>query len=158
MVFSFEDMWGSYLRMLKDHGFAHTVLFTTFLVVYVGFVALHPRKSRDSSFPLDVGLLAGMLLLAFGCATGSAILCQVITNGILVTFMISHLIRGIHNESRHQVLSAAFNLCVLAFLRYIDLLGDYMGAAILFALEGLLLVAISKALKTSDSISEKGDL
>ena len=73
-----------------------------------------------------------------------AIYFQVVYNLVLIGVGIWLIIRGIHDGISHYFFLGVTAILLTAFMRYIDLIGDYMGGALLFMLFAALLFGAAK--------------
>lgn len=88
--------------------------------------------------------MAAVVFAAYLGAGGSdyAVLFQIIYNIALVGSGICLVVRGINGGISHYFFLGVATILLLALMRYIDLIGEYIGGAVLFmALAGLLLGA-----------------
>ena len=69
---------------------------------------------------------------------------QVFDNVVLVAIGIGLIIQGIRGGVTHYFYLGVFTILLTGLLRYIDLVGDYIGAAMLFAVFALILLASAR--------------
>ena len=78
----------------------------------------------------------------------SAIYFQIVTNIVLVMTGIWLIIRGIRENVTHYFFLGVSSILITGFLRYIDLVGDYIGAAILFIIFAVILLSAARFWKS----------
>ena len=103
---------------------------------------------RTQQLPLATGLLAifwGLLLaLLLSRNTDHAIYFQLFDNIVLVASGIWLIVRGIHSGISHYFFLGVVSVLVTALLRYFDLIGDYIGGAVLFTVFAALLLGAAR--------------
>ena len=122
---------------------------------------LHPERwkvlFRPSSIPLLACLiipLIGILCTSLGTDASTVATLRIVVDAALITCGLRFVVQG-RNEMRNGlIVLGALILSVLALLRYVDLVGDYLGTALLFALEGALLLGLGYKLSKSTQKSE----
>ena len=71
-------------------------------------------------------------------------LFQVVYNLALISTGVSLIIKGIHSGISHYFFLGIATILLVALLRYIDLIGDYVGGAMLFILCAVLLLGAAR--------------
>ena len=74
----------------------------------------------------------------------NAIYFQVIYNIALVGSGIWLILRGIHSGISHYFFLGIATILLTAFMRYVDLIGEYIGGAILFMVLAVLLLGAAR--------------
>lgn len=80
--------------------------------------------------------------------SANAIYFQVIYNFVLVGSGIWLIVHGIHSGISHYFFLGITAILLVAFMRYIDLIGEYVGGAILFIVLAVLLLGAARYWKT----------
>jgi hypothetical protein len=121
---TFPELWKAYLR---DHwGWLDPGLWAAGLVLLVA-LALRPRS------PLT-GVALVALVLIHGLGRPEQSLYWSLAANLLVVWVAMHwLRRGLADGDGRGFFSGLGTLLLLALLRYLDLIGDYLGGAALFA-------------------------
>ncbi|BBM04052.1 membrane protein [Microbulbifer sp. GL-2] len=142
LVFSFESPWESLIEADWDH------LWSMWLVVVVMAVitlVLAMPTRRLLSTGIFLVLFAGALaFVSTSNNQGLAVYLQVATNFALIGSGIWLIYRGIHDGISHYFFLGVMAVLLTALLRYIDLIGDYLGAALIFILFAGLLLGAAK--------------
>ncbi len=69
---------------------------------------------------------------------------QVIYNLVFVVFSIGLIVTGVKKPTSHYFFLGMVNILLLAFMRYIDLVGDYIGTSVLFIVLAVVLLISAK--------------
>ena len=85
-----------------------------------------------------------LLLVVITENENSAIYFQVAYNIALIGMGIWLILRGIHSGISHYFFLGIAAILLTALMRYIDLIGDYIGGAILFAVFAAILLSAAK--------------
>jgi hypothetical protein len=148
LYFSFEGAWdellGSYWRL-----FAPTLGIV--LACSALAIGLSARSTQGrASVWLTVAAYLGMLGAALWLDDDAYSLgFQVATNLLLVGLGIWLILRGIQARISHYFHVGVAVILLTGLLRYIDLVGDYIGAAILFAVFAAVLLAAARFWKST---------
>ena len=140
-IFSFEEPWRVLIE--TEWHMAGLAITTSLLLSALALWLVHQaRKSMVSTvaFALlfNIGLLAVMLVED----RGYGMAFQFADNILLVVVGIWLIVRGIQNNISHYFYVGVLAILMTGLLRYIDLIGEYIGASILFAiLAAILLLA-----------------
>jgi len=142
LVMSFEEPWRELIR-------AHWDQQLSMFAVVVSLVALSMVLAVKVGRAGMVAGLLGFYLLTLLAVISSgnpahAIYFQVVYNLVLIGVGIWLIIRGIHDGISHYFFLGVTAILLTAFMRYIDLIGDYMGGALLFMLFAALLFGAAK--------------
>jgi uncharacterized membrane protein len=137
-VLSFRDPW----RALIDAGwntFPQMLMLLIPLTTGILWFAF-----RCGMLPLTGGVLAGFWGVLIGVATSDntahALWFQVTANLVLVGMGVNLLLLGIRNGISHYFFLGISTVLLTGLLRYIDLVGDYVGAASLFLVFSLIML------------------
>lgn len=142
MVMSFQDPWKSLINADWEHQ-------TTMVVISGLFsaAALYLANLSKKLLPITVIVLfyltTLMMVLISPNDTG-AIYFQVVYNLALIGVGVWLILRGIHSGISHYFFLGVASILITAFMRYIDLIGDYIGGAVLFTVFAALLLGAAK--------------
>ena len=114
-------------------------------IILIGSLWLAYKSNKLSPIvyiiPFYLCLLIAVLLSG---DTGQAIYFQIAINLVLVITGIWLIIRGIHSGISHYFFLGVASILMTAFLRYVDLIGDYIGGAVLFMVFAFILLSAAK--------------
>lgn len=141
-IFSFDDVWRDF--RLEDY---RNIFAGPVFIGVMGLVSfwLARPSGRHASFPIL--LVSGYFTFAF---LASALIPEVddymafLTNLVLVIMGISLIRRGIEQVESHYFYTGVSVLLLLAFIRYFDLIGSYLGGASLFFVAALILLGAAR--------------
>ncbi|WP_444943920.1 DUF2157 domain-containing protein [Microbulbifer sp. ZKSA006] len=142
LIFSFESPWEEMIKASWSHLSSMWVVVGALLVVSVALAFL----ARRPVFGLGIGgvFVAVLALITTSATTDYAVWLQIFTNFALIATGTWLVFRGIHDGISHYFFLGIMAILLTALLRYIDLIGDYIGAALLFILFAALLLAAAK--------------
>ena len=81
---------------------------------------------------------------------------QVLYNLALVVCGIWLIVRGIHSGISHYFFLGVATILLIAFVRYIDLIGEYVGGALLFMAMAAVLLGAAKYWKNNQVKQQEG--
>ncbi|MBW1792640.1 MAG: hypothetical protein JRJ14_10370 [Deltaproteobacteria bacterium] len=143
LIFSFKEPWQALIK--TEWHMAHLAITLSLLLsVLALWLVFQARKSMVSTVAfalvLNISLFAVMLVedRAYG------IVFQFADNILLVGVGIWLIVRGIHSSISHYFYAGVLAILATGLLRYIDLVGDYIGASILFAILAAILLLAAK--------------
>lgn len=142
IVMSFEGPWEGLLNADWKH--LSDALLVTGLLSLVTVVLASRSGPRWSVLILLAAvwvLLLGVLLLR---SDEYIIVFQVFANLLLISTGIWLILRGIHRRISHYFFMGVGAILVTALLRYADLIGDYVGGALLFLVFAALLLGAAR--------------
>ncbi len=154
LVFSFEGPWKEIIGIDYESpvlvaGVMAAVLFGTGLLS-----ALYLRKGQLArQFPIWANAAAFALLTVVSLVTtnaqdGNAVFLQVLTNLLCIGSGIWLIVRAIEDSLTHYFYAGIGLILITALLRYIDLVGDYVGASLLFMVFAALLLGAARFWKS----------
>ncbi|MFC6979953.1 hypothetical protein [Microbulbifer taiwanensis] len=149
LVLSFAEPWEGLLDAHWNHPFS-----MWFAIALLGGLALLPASRAGRLLSCTLLLVVFALLLLAVTISGNdehAIYFQVAANFALVGSGIWLIVRGIHGGISHYFFLGVAAILVTALLRYIDLIGDYMGGALVFTLFAVLLLGAARYWKKHQS-------
>ena len=115
-----------------------SVLFSI-LAIGLAFMAHHSFLKSASTLAFAVIYLTGLISVMNLDEEYSTSL-QVADNLVLVIMGIWLIVQGIRKGITHYFYLGVFTVMLTGLIRYIDLIGDYIGAAILFAVFAAILL------------------
>lgn len=143
--FSFQEGWREFLRgWQRDGGPALGWL----LVVAGLLMAAMAKLTLPARKRLWLALVPTLLLFALAwwvpASAEAALWLAVLVNLVLLGLAVGLLARGLESAQSHLFYTGVVVLLVLALLRYLDLIGDYIGGSVMFAIAGLVLMAAAR--------------
>ncbi len=153
-VFSFKDPWQ---EVLSAQWQMPAVVGAITAVLCISSILL--SKKADNKIPVVTIILSALLGSLFFISIGqappeTAVYLQIATNFILIITGITLIITGIRASVSHFFFLGVITILLTGLCRYIDLVGDYIGAAILFIIFSVLLLTTAKFWKHHH---QKGD-
>ncbi|GAA5525555.1 hypothetical protein Maes01_02125 [Microbulbifer aestuariivivens] len=142
LVMSFARPW----RGLLDYDWPHQLgLWAALLPIGSAALWLAYRARRLWSVAvLFTALLMVQLALCIDGSRDHAVVYQLLANFALLGTGIWLIVRGISNGISHYFFLGVTAVLATAFLRYVDLIGDYLGGAALFTLFAILLMLAAR--------------
>lgn len=143
LVFSFEEPWQALIKAqwsLPGMAITMSLLFAT-LAIWLSY------RSRKSIMPtVAFALIINISLVAVQLVENpeNALVFQAADNILLVVVGIWFIIQGIQNNISLYFYTGVFAILAIGLLRYIDLVGNYVGASILFAVLAAVLLLAAK--------------
>jgi uncharacterized membrane protein len=128
LVMSFEVNWNNLIR------FADYASPSVYLVVSAcALISVFPNIQRKS-LPGLLLIAAYALLSLLPAATGesSAAVFAIVTNVIVLLTGIYLIRKGVRDSLGASFFLGVATIVILAFLRYVDLIGDYIGGSLMF--------------------------
>jgi len=105
-------------------------------------------KKLQTLIPITIFCALSMIAAVLSDNLDNAIYFQVLYNVALVVSGIWLILRGSHSGVSHYFFLGIVTILLTALMRYIDLIGEYVGGAILFILLAVVLLAAAKYWKT----------
>ncbi|AOS97701.1 hypothetical protein AUP74_02293 [Microbulbifer aggregans] len=142
LVMSFASPW----RALLDYDWPHQLGMWLMLIVLGAAGLWLARKAQrlPSVALLFATLIVVILAVIVDGQPEHAVGFQLIANFALLGTGIWLIVRGINSGISHYFFLGVTAILATAFLRYIDLIGDYLGGAALFTLFALLLLLAAR--------------
>lgn len=142
LVLSFEGVW-------QDYPMGFDWLSLLGIVTLLLFGCLSWVLSRKSGLYASTPAILMTLYFVFcfslvGAFDNMEIITAIATNLMLVVMGILLIRRGIDQTQTHYFYTGVVTLLLTAFFRYFDLIGDYIGGAILFMVAAAILMAAAK--------------
>ena len=141
LPFTFTEFCEGYLKELEtvmDPGLWMGLL----AAIPAAWLALHNRSAHPLSRGLVMGLPLVMVLLHGGISESMAVPVTVLVNLLVLGSAIVLVQQGLLKGLSQYFYSGVALLLVLGMMRYVDLVGDYVGGSVLFLLAaGILFLA-----------------
>lgn len=153
LVFSFEVMWDELLEAEWTYIKLVSVMIVGLPLIAIALSFLGDRKIY-STIAFSVLYVLAMTLVIRQNSDLYAIFFQVVTNILLVATGIWLIIKGIQENVTHYFFLGVSSILLTGLLRYIDLVGDYIGASILFIIFAVILLSSARFWKTQRNARE----
>jgi len=152
LVFSFKDPW---LELIKaEWGYPILTLSLAFFLSALAIWFIYSSQKNIYLITAISVLNAIVLLMLIRVENNDmGIALQVVDNIVLVLSGIWLIVRGIQHSISHYFFLGVITILATGLLRYIDLIGDYIGATILFAVFAVILLSAAKFWKSQHSTS-----
>jgi len=153
LIMSYEEPW----RGLITADWAHQASMWQVVLVLLGASMWLGWKTGTLPIiaSLTAFLVASMIaLLSFG-TVDNAIYFQVTYNIALVAAAILLILHGIQSGTSHYFFLGIATILLVALMRYIDLIGEYIGGAILFMVLAFLLLGAARFWKAQQTQEAK---
>ena len=147
LVMSVEPAWTALLDASWSHRWS---MLAALAVLVAAGLALAWRAGRIGDVLVPAALVGTVMVVIAGAVAWSgavgvpvrAVHLEVVDSVVLLGLGIWLIVRGAATGVSHSFFLGVASIVLLAFIRYLDLVGDYLGAAVLFvAFAGVLLVA-----------------
>lgn len=140
LIFSFYEPWRELLSADWLHLEGMWLIVLALLMLALG-VAARANTLNKLILPVVVSLLLMLAVVRLGSSL-PAVYLQVATNIVLIVTGIYLIIKGVSESLSHYFFLGVMTILVTALMRYIDLIGNYIGGAVLFiVLAAVLLMA-----------------
>ena len=148
-IMSFEEPWR---EIIKESWMYKTPMLVIVACLSIASIvlAVFTRKLLPV-LAILVFYLVSLALLMFASDSSSAQLFQVIYNIALIAIGVGLIIKGIQYGITHYFFLGVVTILLTALMRYIDLIGDYIGGAILFAVFAAVLLGAAKFWKLTNA-------
>ncbi|OOZ38708.1 hypothetical protein BOW53_14380 [Solemya pervernicosa gill symbiont] len=139
LVFSFDSLWW---ELIPDLSYDKSGNITVVVICSLSAVVINYLSGRARH---SIYALAAIYLLLFGAAVlfasrEDAVVLQIVDNLLLIGTGIWLIQRGIVQGVSHYFYLGVATVLITGLVRYIDLVGDYVGAAILFGIFAAILL------------------
>ncbi len=140
ILLSYEGPWRALISAHWEHQTSVIIISALFSAAAL-YLAHSANKLIPVGFIVPVYLLSLLMVLSSGDES-DALIFQIVYNLALISSGIWLIFKGIRDGISHYFSLGVATILITAFIRYIDLIGDYIGAAVLFMVfAGLLVVA-----------------
>ena len=151
-VLSFEEAWVKLITSDRNASFTIWIIVALLMAISLGL------GSRTGSLrPLVVVCAlsgAAMVAVALTESEAGAIGFQVLDNVALIGAGTWLIVRGAHAGVSHYFFMGVAVVLLTAFIRYVDLIGDYVGGALLFMLLAALLLGSARYWKRRQNMEK----
>jgi len=154
-VLSFEEPWRGLIRAGWSNGEAMWSL-VLLLCGMAMFLAKTSHRLPQTAV-LSLLLCATLAALMVTDERSHAVSFQVMANVAVVAWGIYLIVRGLHGGSSHYFFLGVLAILIIALIRYVDLIGDYIGGAMLFMVLAALLLGAAKYWRRKQQQEERGD-
>jgi uncharacterized membrane protein len=149
LVMSFDHPWRGLLKADWNQQLSMLILVTA-LSTGSFLLARRAGQSTSTIFILLFYLLSLVAVLLSG-NTDHAHYFQIVYNLVLITSGVGLILKGIQRGISHYFFLGIVTILLTAFMRYVDLIGDYIGGAMLFLVFAALLLGAAKYWKRIQS-------
>lgn len=144
-ILSFEEPWKELMRNDWDNKNTALIISLLFSTAAIGaaFIGTRSILKTMSTFSFALFYFIGLLGMMYAPTSYSEYL-QIFANLVLIIAGIWLIAQGIHEGATHYFYFGVLTIMVTGLLRYIDFVGDYIGAAILFAVFAGILLGVAR--------------
>ncbi len=141
-ILSFAGPWREIMRNHWPYWESMLMIVVPLLVAAVGF----GYAARRLAIVLPAVLVGSGVLAAvvFMGRFDHAVVYQIIVNICLIVTGILLIMRGTRSDTSHYYFMGVGTIVITALLRYFDLIGDFIGGAILFAVMAAIMLAAAR--------------
>lgn len=145
LFLSFDGVWRSFFREFNNNNEA--LVISTLIIVLSGAWSCFIAKKSGMYALVPIALMTSYLVitaLLIGTGNNYSVEGAILTNIVLISLGIFLIVRGIEQVETKNFYTGITILLLVSFLRYIDLIGDYIGGALLFSVAGVILIVSAK--------------
>lgn len=151
LALSFYESWSGLQTVVWDNGYSMLV-FCAVLTGMAGWCAMKADQLQLFAYSQIAFVAVGLSVLLFD-SYAAPIYFQILTNVALIGVGIRLIGAGVQSGSSRQFFSGIGLILFMAMLRYVDLVGSYVGGAALFLLFALIMLGSAWAWKRIQSKS-----
>ena len=152
LILCFKEPWKELIRADWNHLLSMAVIVSALTVagLWIGWKAGKLQALLPITIFACLSMLAVVSFSSFALTSNGTpeIFFQIIYNIVLVCSGICLIVRGIHDGISHYFFLGVATILMVALMRYIDLIGEYIGGAILFMSLAALLLGAAKYWRT----------
>jgi len=148
VIMSYRDPWNA---LISEPWLHQPTLWGALTVLLVSALWLVHRTGRWQVVVAASALLLTFLTAVLLVAEGQGLYFQIATNLLLVGLGAGMMVRGIHDGNSERFFLGLGAILLTAFMRYVDLIGDYIGGAMLFLVFALLMLGAARYWKRVQS-------
>lgn len=153
LIFSFEGPWKDLIR--AEWRLPHLSQALAVVLSSAAILMVHAaRKPIVAISALSVLYLAAIFSLMGLEERDYAVVYQIVDNIALIAAGIWLIVRGLDHGISHYFFLGIGTILLTGLLRYIDLVGDYIGAALLFSVFAVILLSSAKYWKARHAKQE----
>lgn len=142
LILSFEEPWRALIKESWPHVFSMASIVIALSVMSLLVVAKTTKMKFIAA--LVVAYLSILTLVVSATNTEQAIIFQVLSNILLVIGGVILILKGVNAGTSHYFFLGVMCILLTAMMRYADLVGNYIGGAILFMVFSALLLGAAK--------------
>ncbi len=142
IVLSYEFVWRELLSANWNNLISSFVLIT--LLTAASALFAYRTSKLISVTSVAVLLFTTLAALLISSNPTHAIYFQILFNILFVIWGIGMIVKGVHDGDSQRFFLGVFSILIVAFLRYFDLVGDYVGGALLFLLFAALVLGAAR--------------
>lgn len=153
LIFSYEEPWKELVGADWDHRLSMWQIVSVLLggSLWLGW----KTTSLQTIVPISVFFGMSMIAVALSQDPTNAVIFQVAYNIALVGLAIWLIVRGFQSGVSHYFYLGVATILLTAFMRYVDLIGEYVGGAILFMVFAILLLAAARYWKMHQNAEKR---
>ncbi len=141
-ILSFADPWREMMRDNWEYGQTMLMIVVPVLLAALGFAFVAKRlRVVLPAVLISSGALAAVVLWGH---RDHAVVYQIVVNLCLIVAGILLIVRGTRSDTSHYYFMGVGTIVITALLRYFDLVGDFIGGAILFAVMAAIMLAAAR--------------
>jgi uncharacterized membrane protein len=141
LIFSFEDVWSGDAFSLNFMSEKIPTIISSGLFFLSSLIIIYYKKYLSLAWSFLFVLTAIFQLIAI---ENNALYLQIIYNIAFVIFSISLIFIGVHKSLSSYFFLGVIFVLFFAFIRYIDLIGGYVGSSILFVVLAIIMLVSAK--------------
>lgn len=153
LVLSYEEPWEGLIR--SDWNYQASMWQMVMVLLGASLWLGWKTEKLQTLAPIVAFCSLSMIAVVLSDDPANAIYFQVIFNIALVSSGIWLILRGINSGISHYFFLGIVTILLTALMRYVDLIGEYIGGAILFMVLAVLLLGAAKYWK-AQQIKEAG--
>jgi len=142
LIMSFDEPWEELISAYWEYQSSMFIVVGLLSIASIT-IAYRAKKPTPSLYIIAFYLLSLFAVLQSGNEE-HAIYFQIFYNLVLIAVGVWLIIKGIHQGISHYFFLGVTAILLTAFMRYIDLIGDYIGGALLFMVFAILLLSAAK--------------
>jgi uncharacterized membrane protein len=150
LVFSFREPWLELIKAEWEQPGLTVTLAICMTLPAIWLVYSTDKRISSTAFLSTLYMVSIISVMVISDRSAGTYF-QFADNIVLVVTGIWLIVRGIQNAISHYFFLGVFVILVTGLLRYIDLVGDYIGATILFAVCAAILLSSAKFWKSQHS-------
>lgn len=142
LVMSYESPWEELIRANWDHQASMGLV----VIMLLGTSLWLASMTRTLQIVVPISAFFGLSMVAVLLSDdrGNAVIFQILYNVALVGSAVWLILSGIKSGVSHYFFLGVATILLTALMRYIDLIGEYVGGAILFMVFAALLLAAAR--------------
>ncbi len=149
LIMSFEEPWKELLKADWNHTISMYLIICVFCIAAF-LLARHTNRKMLVSW-ITTFYLCTLLAVIYSNNSTQSLFFQIASNIALIAFGIWLILQGINHGISHYFFLGVATILLTAFIRYVDLIGDYVGGAILFIFFAIILLGAAKYWKQAIS-------